>query len=119
MTWTCVTLVFKYVCGLVYDAYFGNITSWRNTDFVAKESTPKSAQKNAKIASQASKMMNTGAEGARKNWGLEDPKSKNFQDFQLLKSKKHLITTPPLPKRDFRRHFAPEGGGLLIRILVM
>ena len=89
VTWTCVTLVFKYVCGLVYDAYFGNTTSWRNTDFVAKESTPKSAQKNAKIASQASKMMNTGAEGARKKWGLEDPKSKKksgFPTFEIEKS---------------------------------
>ena len=83
MTWTCVTLVFKYVCGLVYDAYFGNITSWRNTHFVAKESTPKSAQKNAKIASQASKMMNTGAEGARKNgvWGIQ--KAKIFRIFNF------------------------------------
>ena len=110
MTWTCVTLVFKYVCGLVYDAYFGNITSWRNTDFVAKESTPKSAQKNAKIASQASKMMNTGAEGARKNWGLEDPKSKKFQDFQLLKSKKHLITTPPCLNEIFADTLLRRGG---------
>ena len=98
------------MCGLVYDASFANTTRWK-TDFVAKESIAKATQKNAKNASEASKIMNTGAEGARKKWVLDDPKKKNFQDFQLLKSKNPLITTPPLPKRDFRRHFAPEGGG--------
>ena len=66
MTWTCVTLLYKYVCGLVYDACFDNITSWRNTDSGAKESTPKAAQKNAQNAQHASKIMKTGAEGARK-----------------------------------------------------
>ena len=99
------------MCGLVYDASFANTIRWK-TDFMAKECIAKATQKNAKNASEASKIMNTGAEGARKNWVLDDPKKPKFQDFQLLKSKNPLITTPPpLPKRDFRRHFAPEGGG--------
>ena len=93
VTWTCVTLVFKYVCGLVYDAYFGNITSWSNTDFVAKESTPKSTQKNAKIASQASKMMSTGPRRRPKNWVLYDPKSKK-SGLAIFEIKKATHNTP-------------------------
>ena len=83
MTWTCVTLLHKYVCGLVYDACFDNITCWSNMDFVAKKIAPKAVQKNVKIASQASKIMNTGAEGARKKWVLDDPKSKIFRFFNF------------------------------------
>ena len=54
------------MCGLVYDASFANTTRWK-TDFVAKESIAKATQENAKNAPEASKIMNTGAEGARKN----------------------------------------------------
>ena len=82
------------MCGLVCDASFANITRWK-TDFVAKGSIPKATQNNAKNASEASKKMNTGAEGAGKKWVLDDPKKPKFQDFQLLKLRNPLITTPP------------------------
>ena len=71
------------MCGLVYDSCFDNIASGKNPDFGAKESIPKAAQKTSKSVSQASKTMNTGAEGARKKWILDAPKNENFQNFNF------------------------------------
>ena len=45
MTLACVTLVFKYVCGLVYDACFDNMASWSNTDSVAIKALRKPLRK--------------------------------------------------------------------------
>ena len=58
--------------------------------------------------------MKTGAEGARKKWVFDDPKKqkkKKKSRFSTFEIEKYSNNNPPFSKRDFRQHFAPEGGG--------